>query len=273
MLPRRVQRYLDAVVATCAEHGRPLASLVLFGSAAKGGFSEHASDVDLLVVVADGTSRDECRRLRDTVKQLEVAHGFRAPADPSKPALARFAEEIGGNALSCFVCTRPDLLSGDVARILDLNAVQAAFVDRIVLATIIASAVTVWGEDLLPRVTVPPVRRVDVLKAYHAFANQLLLCAWAYALLPDATRYAMGAMKRSLHSCYFVYGERTAPLETEVAFFAARLGERRTFAELLALRAHYRPSLGFVLGAFATLTRMHLRTARENRFSLGTRRP
>jgi hypothetical protein len=247
-----------------------LVSIVLFGSAAKGGFSRQVSDVDIIVVLPDGASREERARVRDEVSRLEIDHGFKEPTGPRNP-LQAFAERAGGNDLSCFVCTRSDLLSGDVARVFDLKPAEAPFVDRIVFANVIASSVTVWGEDLRPLVRPPHVRRLDVFKAWFAFTNQVLLSLAAYVLMPDATRYAMGALKRSLHSCYFCYHLRTTALDEEVAFFQQRLGESQTLKRLLDLRGQYHKSFGFVLRCLPALLRLHLRTALDNAFPLEVR--
>lgn len=270
-LPPRVRGYLDSIAQACTRDGRGLVSIVLFGSAAKGGFSRQVSDVDLIVVLPDGASREEHARVRGEVSRLEIEHGFKEPAGPRNP-LQAFAERAGGNDLSCFVCTRGDLLSGDVARVFGLKAAEALFIDRIVFANVIASAVTVWGEELVPQVRPPPVRRLDVFKACFAFTNQVLLSLAAYVLLPDATRYAMGALKRSLHSCYFCYHLKTTALEEEVAFFHQRLGESRTLKLLLELRGQYRKSFGFVLRCLPALLRLHLRTALDGSFPLEVRR-
>jgi hypothetical protein len=241
-------------------------SVVLFGSAAKGGFAGGVSDVDAIVVLDDGATAGERNRLLEQVSLLEVSHGLRPPAGRPKMALETFAERAGGNALSCFVCARRDLLSGDAMRVFGLRRVEALLVDRIVFANVIASAVTVWGEDLLSHVPVPPVRRLDVMKAFFAFANQALLSIAAFSALPDATRYAMGTLKRSLHSCFFCYHLRTGTLEEEVAFFGRGRREDRTLAELLELRKEYRPSFAFVLRCLPTLARLHWRTVRDNDF-------
>ena len=217
-LSSRVRSYLDAIAEACDRDGPGLVSILLFGSAAKGAFVRQVSDVDLIVVVPDGASREGRARVRDKVSHLEIEHGFRKPAKIPNP-LQVFAARICGNDHSCFVCTRSDLLSGVVARVLDLNAAEALFVDRIVFANIMASSVTVWGEDLRPMVHPPHVRRLDVFKAWFAFTSQMLFCLAAYRLLPDATRYAIGTLKHSLHSCYFCYHENTTALDEEVAFF------------------------------------------------------
>ena len=267
-LPARVHAYIDALVQTCAEDRASLVSVILFGSAAKGGFTGGVSDVDLIIVVPDDTSRAMRRRLGEAVARLETFHGLR-PATTQSPGVVRARiERAVGHGISCFVCTRSDLLSGDVARVLDLRPLEAPFVDRIIFAGIMASAATVWGEHLLPRVLVPAVRRLDVFKALFGFSNQVLLSAMTFPVLPDATRYAMGALKHSLHSCYFCYHGRTAELEEEVAFFRRRLGACQALVDLLALRGEYRRSFAFVIGCLPALARLHLRTARENRFPL-----
>jgi predicted nucleotidyltransferase len=264
-LPLRVQTYLDAVVQTCAQAGHSLVSVVLFGSAAKGGFSS-LSDVDLIIVLSDDPTPENKRRLREEVAALEIRHGFRPATAHSSGALQARIERAVGHLFSCCVCTRGDLISGDVARVLDLRAWEAPFVDRILFASIVASAVTVWGEDLLHQVRVPSVRRLDIFKALFAFSCQVILSVMTFPALPDATKYAMGALKHSLHSCFFCYHQRTGTLEEEVAFFNRRLGASGTLVELLLLRRQYRRSFAFVIGCLPTLARLHLRTARDNRF-------
>ena len=263
-LPPRVQTYLDDLVRTCARIEQPLVSMILFGSAASGGFS-NVSDVDLIIVVPDETTSDGRCKLRAEVARLEIAHGFRTPRHAG--ALQARIERAVGYLVSCFICTRDDLISGDVARILALRPWEAPFVDRIVLASIVATAVTVWGEDLLPRVLVPTVRRLDVFKAFFGFCSQIVLIVQTFPVLPDATKYAMGTLKHSLHSCFFCYHRRTEDLETEVEFFDRRLGGSRALGELMLLRRQYQKSFGFVIRCLPTLARIHFQTARDNDFA------
>ena len=247
-----------------------MVSVVLFGSAAKGGFSADVSDVDVIIVVSDDVSRADRLRLSEDVAHLETLHELRPATMHGAGGLRTRIERAVGHGFSCFVCTRSDLISGDVARVLDLRPWEAPFVDRIVFASIVASAMTVWGEDLLPQVPVPPVRRLDVLKALFGFSNQVLLSVVTFPVLPDATKYAMGALKHSLHSCFFCYHQRTTTLEDEVAFFNGRRRVSRTLQELLSLRREYRRSFAFVIRCLPTLARLHLRTARDNRFPRAT---
>ena len=264
-LGSRVLQYIDAVAQlhTCGVSS--LVSVILFGSAASGAAAE-SSDVDLIIVLPDSATAEDRRRLHVAISDLEIAHGLRLPATRPKNPLERFAEHAGGDAHSCFLCTRADLLSGYVARVFSLRPVEELFVDRIIFASVVVSAKTVWGEDLLPRIPLPPLRRLDVFKALFGFAGLILSSAVAFPILPDATRYAMGALKHSLHSCYFCYHLKTAPLNDEVEFFNSRLGGSSTLLELLNQRRKYRRSFTFVLRCVPVLFRLHLGTAWDNRF-------
>jgi hypothetical protein len=90
--PERVEAYLDALVQTSAEDLPAFVSLVLFGSATKGGFSGDVSDVDVIMVVPDDAPRTQRRRLAG-VLSASSAGAHRASR---------------GYGLSWFVCTRGD---------------------------------------------------------------------------------------------------------------------------------------------------------------------
>src|SRR5438105_3522589 len=119
-LPTRVQTYIEALVQTCAQDGTPLVAVVLFGSATKGGFSENVSDVDVIIVVSDDVSREKRLRLGEDIARLEALHELRPATAPSPGSARARLERAVGHLMSCFVCTRSDLISGDVARVLDL---------------------------------------------------------------------------------------------------------------------------------------------------------
>ena len=76
-LAPNVEAHVEALVRTCARIEQPLVSLILFGSAASGGFSKASSDVDLVIVVPDHATLESKRRLRADVVRLEIAHGLR----------------------------------------------------------------------------------------------------------------------------------------------------------------------------------------------------
>src|SRR4051812_28263804 len=231
-----VEAYLTSVGRACDEHSGTVVSLVLFGSVAVGGYSSVTSDVDLLVILRDGATPQHRNRVDERVSAIEERCGVTKRRSYRQGALDKLMDRITANTRTFFICTRSDLLSGDPARILDISPVQARFVDRIVMASVMLSAITVWGEELLAQVPLLPIRRFDVGKAFFGLFCQVLSSAMSYPILPGATKYAMEALKRSVHNCYFCYHGRRAPLAEEVAFFQQRNGPNHTLARLLLLR-------------------------------------
>jgi hypothetical protein len=263
--PPRVRAYIDAVLETCAGGDCAPVSVILFGSAAVGGFSGTLSDVDFILVLPDTAGSEFPPRLKAAVKQLEIRHGMGTACLQRHSGLESLVNRVTGNDHSLFVCLRHDLLSGDPGRMLDLKPAQAFFVDRIVIPSIVFSALTVGGEELLAQIHLPPIRRLDVFKAFFALFNQVLLTVGLFPFLRGPTAYAMGTLKRSVHSCYFCYHLRRAALDEEVDFFQSK---RRIPAldQLLSLRRGYKESFGFMLRCFPALVRLHLHTALDNPF-------
>src|SRR5436309_14613958 len=107
-LPVRVQTYIEALVQTCAQDRVPLVSVVLFGSAAKGGFSGDVSDVDVIIVVSDDVSRAKRLRLGEDVARLETLHELRPATIHSSGGVRARIERAVGHGFSCFVWTRSD---------------------------------------------------------------------------------------------------------------------------------------------------------------------
>jgi len=265
-----VQAYLAAIARIGAESGNAIVSVILFGSVATGGFRGSVSDVDLILVLHDGASMEDRSRLSDRVMDLEILHGLRQ-APCRKGALEVMVDRITANDRSFFVCTRGDLLSGLPLRILHLHRAQAFFVDRIVIPGILSGAVTFWGEELLGDVTLNPIRRFDVFKAFVGLFCQAAVSVALFPVLPAATRYAMATMKHSVRSCSFCYHARHAALEEEIDYLQEHSGPIRALEQLLRLRRAYEPSFAFVARCMPALVRLHWRTAFDNRFPVRCR--
>src|SRR5271165_4887771 len=85
-MENRVQQFLDEVAQLHSNGAISLVSVILFGSAASGAFSQ-SSDVDLILVIPDETSPEDRRLLRAEVTELEIRHGLRLPEGRSKKPL------------------------------------------------------------------------------------------------------------------------------------------------------------------------------------------
>ena len=151
--------YLFTIQAS-ADPDSGIVSAVLFGSASTGSYSSSVSDVDLLIVLQNRATPQDRWRVRDTISNLEKRSGIAKHHLHRRGALDAIADRVTNNVRSFFLCTRNDLLSGDPARILDITTLQALFVDRVAIPSILASIITIWGEHLLPLAPCPPVRRL-----------------------------------------------------------------------------------------------------------------
>ena len=270
VVPPAVVAYLSDVADVCSGSFDSVVSLVAFGSAITGSYETNTSDVDLLVVLADTAGEIERERVRNGVAALEDRHGLvkHRPSGHGRVALAlkRFADRTSDNDRSFFVCSRADLLSGEPRRILNLPWPQAVLADGVVVPSMLASAITIWGEDILDDVSCHAIGRVDVAKSCFALSTASLFAAAAYVVFPDVTKYAMDTLKRSIHNCFYCHNGRLAHLRLEVSYFESQYGSRAAFAELLSLRQQYRPSFRFVVRCVSTVLELHLRTALDLRF-------
>jgi predicted nucleotidyltransferase len=101
-LPQRVQNYLDAIANVCTRDGHGLVAILLFGSAAKGGFADQVSDVDLIVVLPDGVSAEDRRQVRAKVSRLEIEHGFKEVVGRRSARVAMTSLASSARAVICF---------------------------------------------------------------------------------------------------------------------------------------------------------------------------
>ena len=269
----RARDYVDEVIELAAGRDDGVASVVVFGSVVKGRFTPGTSDVDVIVVLADDALRGRRKELDGRLAALELKHGLRERLRSKAEVVYQMVDRMCGLFLSHFVCYKRDLLAGNSARAFGVNPLAdlTLLSTRIGFAGIVTSAKTVWGEDLLIEVRIPPITRWHLLMNCLAYLSLNALALFTFPVLPNATRYAMMALKGALHGCYFCYNLKSATIELEVDFFTEKLGGPTTLAALLSLRQVYRSDFRFVGRCFSTITRLYTMTAGENRFPIHVR--
>lgn len=265
-----VRNYIDDLILLAETRSSEIVSVSIFGSAAKNGFSQSVSDVDLIVALADEVPRETKRMISGELVALEVKHKLRKPPGSKRDAVYMRIDVAAGQFLSHFVCYKRDLLSGNRAAVFEVNhlAESLLFPAHIAFANIITSAKVIWGEDFLDKVHIPTLSKVHLAKNCASF---LLLNACAllwYPILPNATKYSMSTLKWMLHGCYFCYTLKSATVEEEIDFFRTKVGASKVFLELLSLRREYQASLGFIIGCFRVLIQLHVVTVKENKFPI-----
>jgi len=265
------QGYLEDLKTLAQAHQGKCVSLLLYGSAASGGYSGTVSDVDVMVVMDDSVSREGRKAFRQEVEALEMKHGLLTADFWQRSPRQRAVDKLLGFFFTTFVVPRAAFLKGDAAGLFGLDRARGALATRLVFANILWSSVTFWGEDLRPAVQGHPITRTDLLKSLHQNLSFALMSALLLPVRPDATKYAMMAVKKSLHATYYCYGLPPVPVEDKVEHFIRRAPRLAPLRELLELRSTYRPAPGFVLRSPALVTALHGLALKDCRFPLPLR--
>ena len=273
-LPPKAKDYLRDVLSLIDSKNSSAVSIIIFGTAISGGFSNAVSDVDIIIVLADHVPKKIKRILDEELHSLEYAHGFRRHAKSLIETLNKYANELAGMYLSHFVCYRHELLTGNSARVLNLLPVLSVFTSatRIPFANIVLSGKTIWGEDLLQHVNILPIRRSHLLIGCALYLSTVFGAILWFPILQDPTKVAMVYLKWSLHSCYFCYNLKAATMQQEIEYFTAKLGEQTAFRELTSLRQAGRRSFGFVTKCFSMILKLYTQTLRDVTFPISVHR-
>lgn len=202
---------------------------------------------------------------------LEEKHGFLDRDFWKRNRVRIVVDKMLGVFVSNFICLRRAFLAGDASEIFQINSAAGAITSRIIFANILSASNTVWGEDLRPQVQAPPVTRADVAKAMASSAPVLMLSVLSFPFFPSATKYAMAALKKCLHSCYFCYGQPPLTVSGKVRFFSDRYPQLTGLNLLLELREAYRPSARFTLWCIWALPYLHYCALRDNCFPIPVR--
>ena len=265
--PVKVRDYVDEVLKIANERSPDIISISVFGSVAKGGFSQSVSDVDLIVALADKVPQKTKRLISGDLAKLELKHRLREHPKSKTEFVYSQIDRMAGQFKSHFVCYARDLLSGNSSAIFGWHPLAEPFFStRIGFANIVTSAKTIWGEELLKRAHVPPIKRWHLINNCLSFLSLNGIAFLMFPILPNATKYSMSVLKWMIHNCHFCYTLKATTIEEGVEFFRPKLEHNRALLELISLRQEYRPSLKFVKNCFRTLVHLYIVTTKENRF-------
>lgn len=269
-LSLKTKSYIEKTVQLCKENDVDLVSLIVFGSILKGGLLEDVSDVDMILVIADETPKKTMRKLRKDLIKLEFSYGFRKKSKSIMDIVFKTAEHITGMFISHFICYRKDFLSAKFTKVFNVNPLLAYLLapKNIVWASSITAAQTIFGKNLLNIVPLPPITKKDVLKSKAMNTFLSLAACLTYPFHPDATKFAMEAIKWSLLTCYFCYMKKSSPIKETIMFFQNHSFNDPLFQEMLSLREKYKKSFLFTVKSGRIVRRLHHMTIKENQFPI-----
>ena len=260
-LPLSVRRYLGRVFSLLsALLEKDLVALYVFGSVV-GGECCDTSDLDLLIVLDDGTPPQLIRYVDGLLESLEAEYELVSADRSLVGRVLRAIERSTGMFISHFLCRRGDLLRGRVSNVFSNNILMSKLLApaSIVFGSVLSRKVKVYGEDILGGVTIPKPSPLTLLKS---LAMNLLLSLFSlllYPLTPRANRYEMEAAKWSILASYY-FLKKTNPGLNEALKFFAELGLPKTYCErLLQLRMRYENDVRFGLSTPYYVLKIHVK--------------
>jgi len=267
-LAPKARNYIGESIGAILKNKIDLLSLIIFGSVVRGEYQPDLSDVDIIFVINDKTSKKDKARIRRDLTKLEHKHAFRKKNGSIVNTVYRRAEDMTGMYVSHFVCYRKEFLAAKFSKVFNVNLFLCKLFapTDVVWASVVKSATTLWGENLLEKTSLAEVKKSQIKKSKkmnHVLCTAALV---TYIFHPDATKYAMEAVKWSLQTCYFSYTLEPATTVKAIQYFHQKNYNNPLLKNLLDLRKNYSRSLRFILKSFKVVSDLHKKTLRENKF-------
>ncbi len=250
-VPPKLAPYLEQVVRESSGIcGDKLRSVILFGSLARGEFSEGVSDVDLLFVVSDDTPHVTITILDSALERLEFSAGA---ARNLNHFLWVFASHT---ALfkSHFIIRYGTLLSLDAKRLfeeaegfrLPLGRLFFKLAPKdLVISNILNGATVVWGENILSRIPHTRPQR-GLARVFIVSIVLSLFGALSSLIFDDGTFFSLEAVKWFLLDTN-PFSMASPPGLREAIAKAQQRGPSQMLQRFTSLRERYHRSVMFSL--------------------------
>ena len=249
-LPMNIQLFIEEIAGKLLKYD--LISIFIFGSRE---FTE-VSDVDLIFVVK-GIEKHEMKKIKYELKSVEIKYGLRNLRDEFIGSFLNHLEEETGMFCSNFICTPQDLIEGNFSKIFNTNKFFTFLSPtNIVLSNVFQNLEILYGEDItnfLPkfRISYFQIIKSVIMCSALSFLSILLLL-----FSKEATKYAMEAVKWSLHNTYFYNYRNSMTIDRLISFFI-KTGYN-DLNKLKKLRLKYRRDVFFNLHSLPLVIKLHI---------------
>jgi len=250
-IPVKAKNYIDDVCTTLkSDFGQKLVSVILFGGVVEEYFADGVSDVDLIVVLADTCSKEDIKKARTTMKNIEIKYNFSRESGGIINRLLQLFNEHTGMFTSHFVCKKTSFENANFNKMFLQTIPFFIIADlivpkRIVLTNVFGSVRVIYGDDLLQQIKISKCGIIDLIKDCSMNFVLSWVAIGAYPFSNAATKYSMQAMKWSFLACnYFMQNEII----------------REYSNEMFHLRENYKSDIHFVITTPLRIIYIHLIT-------------
>lgn len=265
-IPVKAKNYIDDVCTTLkSDFGQKLVSMVLFGGVVEEYFADGVSDVDLIVVLADTCSKEDIKKARTTMKNIEIKYNFSRESGGIINRLLQLFNEHTGMFTSHFVCKKSSFENANFNKMFLQTIPFFIIADlivpkRIVLTNVFGSARVIYGDDLLQQIKISKCGIIDLIKDCSMNFVLSWVAIGVYPFSNAATKYSMQAMKWSFLACKTYLHEQSTNLDKACRYFMQNeiIGEYSK--EMFQLRGNYKSDIHFVITTPLRIIYIHLIT-------------
>ena len=239
--------------------------MVLFGGVVEEYFADGVSDVDLIVVLADTCSKEDIKKARTTMKNIEIKYNFSRESGGIINRLLQLFNEHTGMFTSHFVCKKSSFENANFNKMFLQTIPFFIIADlivpkRIVLTNVFGSARVIYGDDLLQQIKISKCGIIDLIKDCSMNFVLSWVAIGVYPFSNAATKYSMQAMKWSFLACKTYLHEQSTNLDKACRYFMQNeiIGEYSK--EMFQLRGNYKSDIHFVITTPLRIIYIHLIT-------------
>ena len=262
----KAEKYIEDVrTRLISDFGQKLVSVVLFGGVAEGYFSKDVSDVDIIVVLSDTCSKEDIKKARRTMKNIEIKYNFSRESYRIIDRLLQLFNEHIGIFTSHFVCKKSAFENGNFnemfLRITPFFLIADLIVPkRILLTNISGSGRVIYGDELLQQIKISKCGIIELIKDCIMNFVLSLVAIGVYPFSNAATKYSLGAMKWSLINCKtYLHGQSTNLEEAREYFMQNKIiGD--FLREMFQLRENYKNDIYFAVTTPVIIIYIHIIT-------------
>jgi hypothetical protein len=259
-MPEKERRFLADLVSRCqGKIGDELISILLFGSAVKGGFVEGVSDFDMIIVVDDGMTSGEMNDLASEVERASSEHDMVGSTSEGFRGIPRFIMRESGMFVSYFICREGEFVSADFSRIFHTNPLLMKLIvpKGIVFGNVLKGLERVYGKDVVSVARMPRPTKLDILKSVVMNELLVLLSLIYHPFTQDATKLAMEATKWSVFTAsYWMTGESRS-LSEGIGILSEEGISAEHLRRLDELRKEYRRDWSFAFSTLKEIPKIH----------------
>ncbi|MCK4736071.1 MAG: nucleotidyltransferase domain-containing protein [Methanophagales archaeon] len=251
--PIKADNYIeDLLTILKSTFKQKLESIILFGSLAEGYFSEDVSDVDIIVVLSDDSSKEDIKKSREIIKNIEIKYNFSQKTDSFRGRLLKFFDEQTGMFVSYFVCKKSDLIQGNFNKIFLRSPIFFLIADiavpkKIVLTNVFGRASIVYGNNVLQEIKIPIIGIIDIIKDFIMNFCLSLFAISIYPFSDKATKYSMEARKWSFINCHTFLHKQSTNLAETYEYYIQNKFTIDYIERMMQLRKKYEKNANFVL--------------------------